>query len=531
MPEDLSLPFAELATQGLGDVGQSDESVASRASYRKGWRLAAISLTIFVFALALRLPRCNDRIFLMDSADYVRAARNGFWTQYVGSDSISLLEFVRSRAAGGGFRMHPWSVLLDRGDGSALRHFHAPASFYLYALAERLSGRPSADKIFTAAIGSATIALLFAIAVAEGAPLAFAGAGAIAMALSPALIETGSGMTPHPLFSLAAMSAIAAFSFYQRTQRTEWLAAWVVATSIAMATLEFSILLIATFAFMLGMLFWRSRTARGGPFKLRTLLWASVGLIVCLFALWPAGFFRGGYVLSYGTLIFQGINRQREQRDVFTTLLRLGSGHLWIGIMYVVLLAIGVYGTLQNRRSVLLATSAVYAVLMFLEGKSNGFANSTYASHAILAIVFLTMLVAPGLFDSARWSDRFAGWATICILGLMAIGYSLIAYRTRPKEWNEEPSRVEGLIAKLEATYKPGTTFAVNTYAEPLTTYAPMFHFIPTQAGNTLSVPAWRNAGRYYLIVNTKTLSDSNVGVCVKKQFTEGFWISCDELP
>jgi hypothetical protein len=467
----------------------------------------------------------------MDSADYVRAERNGFLTQYLGSDGISLVEFVRSRSAGGDFRLHPWSVLLDRGDGAALRHFHVPASFYLYAIVERLSGHPSADKILTAAISSATIALLCAIALVEGAPLAFAGAGAIVMGLCPALIDAGTTMTPHALFSLAAICAIATFACYQRTGRMEWLVAWVIATSIAMATLEFSTLLIATFVLMLGILFWQSRAVRERPFKLRTLLWALGGLVVCLFALWPAGFFRGGYVLSYGTLIFQGINRQREQRDLLATLSRLGSGHLWIGALYGVLLLMGIYGALRNRRSVLIATSAVYAALMFLEGKSNGFANPTYASHSIFAIVFLTMLTAPGLFDSARWPDKFAGSATICILGLMVISYGWTAYRADPAEWTEEPSRVEGLIGKLEATYKPGTTFAVNMYAEPLTTYAPMFQFIPTQAGNNLSVPAWRNAGRHYLIINTKTLSDSDVGVCVKKQFTEGFWISCDELP
>ena len=66
------------------------------------------------------------------------------------------------------FRKHPWSVLLDRGDGAALRHFHAPASFYLYALAEQSGAPASACRVLTAVISSATIALLFGIGVITG---------------------------------------------------------------------------------------------------------------------------------------------------------------------------------------------------------------------------------------------------------------------------------------------------------------------------------------------------------------------------
>lgn len=489
--------------------------------------MLVLSLAVFAFAFAWRLPRCDDHIFLMDSADYVRAARNGFWAQYTGSDTIPVADFIRGWRAGGELRQHPWSVLLDRGDGAALRHFHTPGSFYLYAIANVSGAPPSASKTLTAVISAATIALIFGIAVLMGLSLTLAGLGALVLSLSPALLDAGTGMTPHPLYSLAAMLAIAAFARYEATRRTAWLAGCVVATSVALVTLEFSTLLIATFSCMLGVILWRSRHRSD---DLKSLLWAVVGLIVCLFVMWPGGFLRGGYALSYGTLIFQGFLRQRESRDLISTLTRLGTGHLWIGVVYGLLLATGVYGAIRNRRSVLVMTSVIYAALLFAEGLSNGFSNTTYASHFILAIVFLTMIDVPGLFATLKSRDRFVAAASICLLAILAVGHGYLAYRTDRSTWSEEPSRVEAVIRRLQASYKPGTTFVVNMYAEPLTTYAPMFHFFPTLAGNNLTLQPWRDLGAYYLLINTNTLAGRQFNRCVQN-LESGFMVSCGTLP
>ncbi len=493
-------------------------------------RLLTLSLAVFAFAFACRLPRCTNEIFLVDSANYVRAANNGVWSQYVGLDGMSVVEFLRLRRAGGVFRQHPWGALSDAGDGAALRHFHAPMSFYVYALTQRLfSDRPSANRIITAIISSAIVALLFGIALFEGVPLAAALIGTVVLSLSPALLVSGTDMTPHPLFSLSAMSAIAAFALYWRKHHITWLVTWIVLTAVAIATLEFSTLLIAAFVLMLSISFFQRRSAAGHVKDLKRSLLAISGLLACLFVLWPAGFIKGGYALSYGTLIFQGTFRQREQRDLLTTLIRLGSGHLWMGLLYCVLLGIGLYSAFRSRHYVLLATTALYALLMFLEGKGNGFSNPTYASQFLYAIVFLTLLSVPRLCNTSSRGDKLAAVGSICILVLQAASYCVLVVRTRPEQWTQEPARVAAAINQLKASYKPGTTFVINNYAESMTTYAPDFRFVSTLNGGTLTAQPWEKIGPHYLLIYDKSLTEAAPSICVRP-LSQDFWVSCDQL-
>ena len=242
----------------------------------------------------------------MDSANYVRAANNGFWSQYVGTDGMSVLRFLRLRRTEGSFRQHPWGALSDAGDGAALRHFHSPVSFYLYALTQRFSDHPSANRIVTAVISSATIALLFGIALLEGVPLAVAVVGGMVLSLSPALITAGTDMTPHPLFSLAALSAIATFARYWTNRRWVWLLAWVITTAVAVATLEFATLLIATFILVISLFFWQKRGAGVYARDLRAVTLAIVGTIAGLFALWPAGSSKAAMRLVTALCSFKG---------------------------------------------------------------------------------------------------------------------------------------------------------------------------------------------------------------------------------
>ena len=510
-------------------VGGQGASPRESLTRRKAGRLLICSLAIFAFAFAVRLPHCTNHIFLVDSANYIRAANNGVWSQYMGTDGISVLEFLHRRQAGGTFRLHPWSALSDSGDGAALRHFHSPGSFYIYAVTQRWNGTPFANRIVTAVISSATVALVSGIALFEGVPLLVAVLGAIVLSLSPALLVAGTDMTPHPFFSLAATAAIAAFAFYWTSRRAVWLALWVVTTAAALVTLEFAVLLLAAFVLMLLLIFWQLRGSGDSIRELKRLFLAAVGLIAALFAFWPAGFLRGGYALSYGTLIFQGAFRQREKRDFLTTIVRLGSGHLSIGLLYGVLFGLGLYSAFRNRRSVLIVTTAVYTSLMLFEGKGNGFSNPTYASHFLYALVLLTSLSIRSLLHNSTRGSKLAAAASVCILVSLATVYGYVALRAQPEQWTQEPSRLEAAIQKLKTSYQPGTTFVVNNYAEPMTTYAPEFHFVPTLNGETLTAQPWEKVGPHYLVVYTKTLTEARPAICLQP-LAKDFVISCEKL-
>ena len=153
---------------------------------------------------------------------------------------------------------------------------------------------------------------------------------------------------------------------------------------------------------------------------------------------------------------------------------------------------------------------------MFFEGKGNGFSNPTYASHFIYAIVLLTMLSVHFLLNTSSRGDKLAAAASICILVLQGTFYCYLAVHSKPEQWTQEPSRVAAAISKLKATYTPGMTFVVNNYAEPMTTYAPSFHFVSTLNGGTLTAQPWEKKGPHNLLIYTKTLTEPIPNICLR---------------
>ena len=125
--------------------------------------------------------------------------------------------------------------------------------------------------------------------------------------------------------------------------------------------------------------------------------------------------------------------------------------------------------------------------------------------------------------------QQAAAAACVCIMALQGTLYGFIALRAKPEQWTQEPSRVAAAVRNLKATYAPGVTFVVNNYAEPMTTYAPDFHFVSTIDGGTLAAQPWEKLGPHYLLVYTKTLTEPLPNICLRT-LAQDFRVSCDIL-
>ena len=115
--------------------------------YRSHSLRVILAFALFCLVFALCVPLCTNSLSLSDAADYLRAARFGFWSQYADSSSVGLTGFLALYQSRPNLRAHLWHYLYRQNDVAALRHFHVPARL-LPSLYDSSCGQSRAQRIF-----------------------------------------------------------------------------------------------------------------------------------------------------------------------------------------------------------------------------------------------------------------------------------------------------------------------------------------------------------------------------------------------
>ncbi len=487
---------------------------------------APIALFLFAVALLFRLPFCTADLFTYDAADYSRAIHAGVLPQYMGTDSITLPDFLWRLRTDAKFREHSWGSLYQRNDGAALRHFHVPVGFYVPALLYDGGFGPKAQRLAIALISAATVSAAFLILSAAAVPWWLAGLAALFCCCSPVLILAGSNLSPHPLFTLFSMAAVYSFCRWLQIASARWMALFAVCFAVSAASLELAPILFVT---VLGtaVYFW-FRVPRAAEHKISVRqVFVCVAIIFgSLAVLWPGGWMRGGYVMSYGVFVFQGLFRSAiyfHRRDLFSTVARLGNNPI-AGWALIVLLIAGVWSACRSRLDPLLPAFALFGSLLVIQGFGNGFTNTTYASHAVLAITMASAL-------SFRANDRALRWGPVAVMtGLTLMG---LFGRIDPnrQETLVESRRIAGVIGELTRDYPAQSAFVVTQDPSSFIANAPRFRFYPAESAVSSLPQPWIAIGPYHLLVDTSTGNHvRGTPLCAGPLARYQFAISCQEL-
>lgn len=505
-----------------------------------------LALALFGTALLVRKPLCTDELFVFDAADYIRAIQRGFWGQYSGSDSIPVSRFLRRFQDDAEFHRHPWGALYQENDAAALRHFHVPGGFYIPSWIDGSGGGPSAQKVGISILSALTIAMIYLILVHLGVSMWMALASALFLCFSPVSIVAGTLLSPHALFSLCAIGCMFAFCRWLETARNVWLAIFSVTFGVAVATLELSPLLFIAVLSTLVVRWWlASRTGQQLPLRKTLLGLAGSSLVAGL--IWPGGWLRGGYLLSYGVFVFQGLFRSAiyfQQRSFTSSVYRLGQDWV-VGVGLLALLAVAIYGSwlearrernVSDGRPLPLVGFSILAALLFAQGLGNGFRNTTYASHALFAIVMAAALAQEALRTRGRGIGRAVGMASGALIVILTAVGAVHVWRSWPQlagpDAAEDPARVAGTIAELRKSFRPGTTFVVTEDPQAFITYARDFRFVGAASVTATAPEAWVKLDRYYLLFDTKAAKPpESVAFCAKGNLAGyGFLVSCETL-
>ncbi len=505
-------------------------AVARRGVARsRGLTLGLIALALFGIALLFRLPFCTAEIFTYDAADYSRAIRAGVLPQYLASDSATLPEFIKRRRSDPKFETHAWGYLYQENDGAALRHFHVPLGFYLPALLHDGGVNERGQRVGVAVVSAVTVSVAFLIVAASAVPLWLAVLTGLFAASSPVLILAGTNISPHPWFTLFSIVALYSFCRWLDTSGARWMTLFAVTLAASIASLELAPILVITVlgtGACVGLTRFRDRVPL---FPLRQCGLCAAWLAGSLAVLWPGGWLRGGYVMSYGVFVFQGLFRSAvyfHRRDLFSTIARLGN-HPVAGWALAALLLAAVWRAWRGRRNSILVAFTIYASLLLAQGFGNGFTNPTYASHAVLTIAIASALSFPRNLPAGA----VMRWGPVFVLAILTGAGLLRLLGPDAEEVRGESRRVTGVINQLKQAYPRQSAFVVTQDVAPFLAYAPEFRFYPAKLATSSLPKPWISPGPYRLLVDTDGGAIlPRVPLCPGPLGAYHFAVSCEPL-
>jgi len=280
------------------------ESPNSRAEeiLRRRWRLVLAAL--FAAALLARLPNISDYLDV-DSADYVHAARMGFWANALDYNSRPLKSLLTDAAKVVLLKadIHIWADDAKNNDVTAYRYYHPPLFYYLLGFWIKLFGTSNAAlTLLPTLIGAATAPILFWAWMAlfpqqsriPGLVAAFFAA------VDPLLSSSGKYVKGHTLFALLALLALVFFARALRDRNTRDLNLSAVLLGLCFATLEYTVFLAACCALALVLVRnpWVVVSRQG--ITITTSFFVAVLLTFLVFALaWPAGVLKLDFIKGY----------------------------------------------------------------------------------------------------------------------------------------------------------------------------------------------------------------------------------------
>lgn len=356
-----------------------------------------VAVTIVVYA-ALVGPTVPGGRFAYDEADYMYAVSRGFAANYFDRPTIPFWTFVQ-KGLNQGMKSSGRTSLSEyiraSNDIAFYRHFHAPLYYYWVLLHSKFVGN-SEQSIRWASFDCLVLGYiamyLGCLALAKRRPRTTAILTSTLFLFSPAGIATTRLITPHGLYVVAAIVSLFAMAKLIDTGNVRYWYWSLAAVSLALLTIEYAVLLVATLAFCVIIrrreLFTGWDRARVAGFAGRSILLALAVVAVA----WPAGLFKLTLVKNYIFFAYFAMVRGNSYGTASAASVwfdRIATYPVEFGLIIVgVLVAVGLLA--RRRLDAWLLPFGVYGVLMILTTMLNRSPELTYIASLVAALIVIT---------------------------------------------------------------------------------------------------------------------------------------------
>jgi hypothetical protein len=216
-------------------------------------------------------------------------------------------------------------------------------------------------------------------------------------------------ITPHLTYSVLALATLASLNAFLKTEKTKfWLLAWSFA-AIALATLEYGIILLLTISFSLFCKPFKQ------PIRISLLIQGLLVLIVCLVLVWPAGILKLKLLVSYAMYIYTALFSS-YYGSASDSLLWQSKGHL-INFIVVVIGSIACFFQRKTERKFYYEVFLFYGVLLLCFNLLNNFIYPQYV-FSFMVILWVPAVWALVEFASKKYINKVLVYLVliVCLL-------------------------------------------------------------------------------------------------------------------
>ena len=375
----------------------------------------AVTIVIAVVTAIIIDTYTPRHLLRYDEADYVFATEQGLIDNHIDRNALPLADFIAAGTAGGtdsSKRTELSELVRERGDLSFYRHYHGPLYFYWLMLG-RTFGMTGEQALRAWSMVLLGVLALLMVAAARGVhgldvPLALLPA---ALLLGSSInILAASQITPHALYGVTSLLALVMLARVMRTgERRDWYAA-VASLALAFLTIEYALIIAATYA--VGLWMSRERIVRG---QWVGVLLRSIAVFLAVIAvLWIGGIIKLTLVKNY--LFFAYFSIVRGSAYGSSSVLDVWAEHFSNApVACAVGLVALVVGAVRLRRNPTLLPYLLYPALVLLTLLRNRSLSPTY-----VASVFppLFMVAAITLDDLLRGRSRWIAWGATAAVAI-----------------------------------------------------------------------------------------------------------------
>jgi hypothetical protein len=362
-----------------------------------------MAVTVVVYS-ALVGPTVPGGRFAYDEADYMYAVSRGFAANYFDRPTIPFWTFVQKGLNEGmksSGRTSLSEYIRSSNDIAFYRHFHAPLYYYWVLLHSTVVGnseRAIRWASFDCVLLGYIAMYLGCLALAKQRPRTTAILTSALFLFSPASIATTRLITPHGLYVVTVIIALFAMAKLIDTGNVRYWYYSLAAVTLALLTIEYAVLLVATLAFC-GVIRRRDLFMGRDRAQLAAFAGRSILLVLAIVAVaWPAGLFKLTLAKNYIFFTYFAVVRGSSfgtSSAASVWFNRIAAYPVEFGLLVVgVLIGVGLLA--RRRLDAWLLPFAAYGFLMMLTTLLNRSPDLTYISSlaAVLVVITGTALVS-----------------------------------------------------------------------------------------------------------------------------------------
>jgi hypothetical protein len=267
------------------------------------WALA-LALVLGLFVLAL--PGIPSGPFSYDEADYVYAARQGWYANWIDRPVLNLVQFVRLglTSRGENHRLELSQTIRNSGDIHFYRHWHGPLFYYWLGLIANGTSEEHQLRFLSLLIPAiGAVVVYFACLWVIPSSQLIATLSAVFYAAGYSVVGSPE-LAPHQLFVVVSLANLFCLAKLEASREPRWWWWSCIWAAVSFATLEVAFVNIAT----LLVFAWRCRAV----LRSCSQVWLrSVGLFMAVVViLWPAGIFKLEPLRSYIFMAYLALFRK-----------------------------------------------------------------------------------------------------------------------------------------------------------------------------------------------------------------------------